>query len=98
NNVRALSLLTFKYTTSNAGVPDLADVRRADELASLAVKIDPDYHIAHTAKGEALLVAGRFREAIDSYRRALTLAPGTIQYGLALAYAFIAEPERAIAY
>jgi adenylate cyclase len=98
NNVRALSLLTFKFTSGNAGVSDPADVRRADELASSAVKIDPDYHIAHTAKGEALLVAGRFREAIDSYRRALTLAPGTIQYGLALAYALVAESETAIAY
>ena len=43
-------------------------------------------------------MAGRFREAIDSYRRALTLAPGTIQYGLALAYALVAESEKAIAY
>ena len=49
-------------------VPDpQADLRRADELASLAVKIDPDYHTAHTAKGDALLLAGRYREAIDSY-------------------------------
>jgi adenylate cyclase len=100
NNVRALSLLTFKFTTGTtpAGVPDRADVRRADELASLAVKIDPDYHIAHTAKGEALMAAGRYREAIDSYRRALMLAPSTIQHGLPLAYTFIAEPEKAIAY
>ena len=100
NNVRALSLLTFKFTTGTtpSGVPDPADVRRADELASLAVKIDPDYHIAHTAKGEALLAAGRYREAIKSYRRALMLAPSTIQHGLALAYTFIAESEKAIAY
>ncbi|WP_271586955.1 adenylate/guanylate cyclase domain-containing protein [Bradyrhizobium sp. CCBAU 53415] len=100
NNVRALSLLTFKFTTGSTrfGVPDSADVRRADELASLAVKIDPDYHIAHTAKGEALLAAGRYPEAIESYRRALMLAPSTVQHGLPLAYAYIAESEKAIAY
>jgi adenylate cyclase len=103
NNVRALSFLTFKFTqrASLSGVParpDSTDLRRADELASLAVKIDPDYHIAHTAKGDALLVAGRYREAIDSYRRALMLAPSSIQIGLPLAYTYIAESEKAIAY
>jgi class 3 adenylate cyclase/TolB-like protein len=87
NNVRALSFLTFKFTlrATFSGVPDPTDVRRADELASLAIKIDPDYHIAHTAKGDALLVAGRYREAIDSYRRALILSPSSIQAGLPLA-------------
>ena len=100
-NVRALSLLTFKFTQRFffLAVPDpQADLRRADELASLAVKIDPGYHLAHTAKGEALMAAGRYREAIDSYERALMLAPSSIQQGLPLAYTYIAEPEQAIAY
>jgi tetratricopeptide (TPR) repeat protein len=74
------------------------DLRRADELASLAIKIDPDYHTAHAAKGDALLAAGRYRDAIDSYERALILAPSTILVGLPLAYDFIGEPEQAIAY
>ena len=99
NNVRALSFLTFKFTARAwDGVPDPTDVRRADELASLAVKIDPDYHLAHTAKGDALLAAGRYRDAIDSYQRALILNPSSIQHGLPLAYTFIGEPEKAIAY
>ena len=100
-NVRALSHLTFKFTQRFAffAVPDRqADLRRADELASLAVKIDPGYHIAHAAKGDALLLAGRPREAIDSYERALMLAPNSILVGLPLAYTNIAQPEQAIAY
>ena len=42
----------------------------ADELASRAIKIDPDYHTAHAAKGDALVAAGRYRDAIHSYERA----------------------------
>jgi len=100
-NVRALSHLTFKFTQRFflLAVPDIqAAARRADELASLAVKIDPGYHMAHAAKGDALLAAGRYREAIDSYERALMLVPSSILIGLPLAYNFIGEPEQAIAY
>ena len=100
-NVRALSYLSLKFSNRVGffASPDpQADLRRADELASLAVKIDPGYHMAHTAKGDALLAAGRYREAIDSYDRAVILAPSTILLGLPLAYDFIGEPEQAIAY
>jgi len=100
-NVRALSHLTFKFAQRFyfLAVPDpQADLRRADELASLAVKIDPGYHMAHAAKGQALLAAVRYREAIDSYERALMLAPNSILVGLPFAYIYIAEPEQAIAY
>jgi adenylate cyclase len=100
-NIRALSYLSLKFSHRVAFFPGpdrQADLRRADELASLAIKIDPDYPLAHAAKGDALMGAGRYREAVDSYRRALTLAPNSIQTGLALAYSFLGEPEQAIAY
>jgi len=100
-NVRALSHLTFKFTQRRflLAASDLqADLRRADELASLAIKIDPDYHMAHAAKGDALQAAGLHREAIDSYGRALLLAPSSFPLGLPMAYNFIGEPEQAIAY
>jgi tetratricopeptide (TPR) repeat protein len=74
------------------------DLNRADELASLAIKIDPGYHTAHAVKGDVLQSLGRFREAIDSYERALLLAPSTILLGLPSAYNFVGEPEQAIAY
>jgi adenylate cyclase len=100
-NIRALSLLALKYTIRVLvfSSPDRqADLRRADELASLAIKIDPDYYLAYTAKGDVLMATGRFREAIDSYRRAQMLAPSIIQPALASAYNYAGEPEQAIAY
>jgi adenylate cyclase len=100
-NVRALAHLTFKYTQRFLllAVPDRqADLRRADELASLAVKIDPAYHMAHVAKGDTLLLQGRPREAIDTYERALMFVPSSILLGLPDAYIFSGEPEQAIAY
>jgi tetratricopeptide (TPR) repeat protein len=54
--------------------------------------------MAHAVKGDALLGAGRYRDAIDSYERALMLAPNIILLGLPVAYNFIGEPEQAIAY
>ena len=97
-NVRALSLLTFKFTQRFSLLAGPAAARRADELASLAVKIDPGYHMAHEAKGDALQIVGRYRDAIDSYGRALLLAPSSFPLGLPMTYNFIGEPEQAIAY
>jgi adenylate cyclase len=100
-NLRALSLLAIKFTTRALvfSSPDRqADLRRADELASLALKIDPDYYLAHMAKGDFLMGTGRFREAIDSYRRAQMLNPSIIQPPLAGAYNLADEPDQAIAY
>jgi adenylate cyclase len=100
-NIRAASLESLKFTqrvTRYASSDRQADLRRADELASLAIKIDPNYSQAHTAKGDVLLLAGRYREAISSYQRALMLLPSSIQPGLALAYNYAGEPEQAIAY
>jgi len=102
-NARALANLSLKFTTRSvffATPPDdaNADLLRADELASLAIKIDPAYHTAHAVKGDVLAAAGRYREAIDSYGRAQMLAPNTILLGLPMAYNFIGEPEQAIAY
>jgi class 3 adenylate cyclase/TolB-like protein len=100
-NIRALSYLSFKFIhrASSFARPDhQADIRRADELASLAIRIDPDYSPARTAKGDVLLLEGRYREAIDSYTQAQMLFPGSIQPGLALAYAYVGEAEQAITY
>src|SRR5262249_7695437 len=100
-NIRALSLLSFKFSQRSAffaGHDREADLRRADELASLAIKIDADFSPAHSANGDVLLLTGRYRDAMDSYRRAQMLVPSAIQPGLALAYVFVGEPDQAIAY
>src|SRR6266542_424531 len=49
-NVRALSWLSFKFSqrvANHASSDRQADLHRADELASLAIKIDPDFYLAH---------------------------------------------------
>jgi len=100
-NVRALSWLSFKFSqgvVTLASSDRQADLHRADELASLAIKIDPDFHLAHSAKGDVLLLEGRYREAIDAYQRALMLVPSSIQPGLAVAYNYLGESEQAISY
>ena len=100
-NVRALSYLSSKFTIRSAlfESPDpKADLHRADELASLAIRIDPDCPLAHEVKGDVLQASGRFREAIDFYERAQLLAPSAILDGLPATYNFVDEPEQAIAY
>jgi adenylate cyclase len=100
-NIRALSHLSLKFSrrVNTFASPDRqADLHRADELASLAIKIDPDFFLAHEAKGAVLLAEGRYREAIDAYRRAIVLAPSIIPPGLASAYNYLGEPEQTIAY
>src|SRR5262249_14899348 len=100
-NVRALSWLSFKFSQrvgTLASSDRQADLHRADELASLAIKIDPDFHLGHTTKGDVLLLEGRYRQAIDPYQIALMLAPSTIQPGLAMAYNYLGESEQAISY
>src|SRR5262245_59413306 len=54
--------------------------------------------MTHAVKGDALLGAERYRDALVSYGRALMLAPNFILSGLPVAYSFIGEPEQAIAY
>src|SRR5262245_57400533 len=81
----------------------------ASALALLRVAIVRPIFIARTnlppwplrsirSKGDVLLFEGRYREAIDAYQRGLMLAPSSIQPGLAMAYNYLGEPERAISY
>jgi tetratricopeptide (TPR) repeat protein len=100
-NVRALAILSFKFQlrfSTHAGSDPQADLRRADELASLAIKIDPDFYHGHQAKGGVLLAQGRPHEAIDEFRRAVALNPSAIAFGLPWAHLSLGEPEQAIAY
>jgi len=100
-NVRALAVLSFKFIRrffTLAGPDRQADLRRADELASLAIKIDPDFYHSYNAKGGVLVAQGRYQEAIDAYRRALMLNPSAISFGSPDAYNLLGEPEQAIAY
>lgn len=56
-----------------------ADLRRAQDLASKALALDPDYADAHLAQAQILLFQGRVDEAIAESERALALDPATVE-------------------
>jgi class 3 adenylate cyclase/TolB-like protein len=102
-NVLALCLLSGKFSLrvlALGSADPQADIRRADELASLALQIEPDFYAAHAARGAVLLAEARYREAIDVYQRVLLLAPSYVPAysGLAAAHNYLGEPEQAISY
>ncbi len=80
-NVLALGLLAlsdiFPVTISQSNDPAAA-TRRADELASRALAIDPNDDIAHLAKAWVLMAQSRHEEAIVEADRSLALNPSNI--------------------
>jgi adenylate cyclase len=100
-NVVALSLMTFKYILPVVKIQNTdpkAAIRQADEFASRALAIDPNYYWAHAAKATVLLAQKRPDAAIAELERSLALNPGfTPAYiPLALANNFLGQPERTI--
>jgi TolB-like protein/Flp pilus assembly protein TadD len=78
NNVRALCGLATKFWIAAAlGVSrDLkGDLERADQLASKALALDPDFAWAHITKGWILQNQGRTEESVPEFERALALDP-----------------------
>jgi tetratricopeptide (TPR) repeat protein len=75
-----------------------ADTRRADELASRALAVDPNSYHAHQAK--ARLAQRRIEEAIVEARRSLSLNPGFIPAyrNLCVAAMYLGRPEETIEY
>jgi tetratricopeptide (TPR) repeat protein len=101
-NVLALSTLSFKFSQRVFGFRSSdreADSRRADELASAALKVNRDFFVAYFAKGDALLAQGRYREAIDAFQHGLSLNPSHVAAygGLAAAHNYLGEPELTLA-
>ncbi|HZZ24284.1 MAG TPA: tetratricopeptide repeat protein [Roseiarcus sp.] len=72
NNVRALAYLAIKF---RIGVGTKADLKRADELVSKALALDPNYAQAHGTKAYMLLDQMRLDEAIAEDESALALDP-----------------------
>jgi TolB-like protein/Tfp pilus assembly protein PilF len=74
------------------------DLRRADELVSKALAIDPNYPDAHHVKGQILRAQKHFDEAVVEYETEIALNPLSI-FGLsnlARAKINIGEPAEAI--
>src|SRR5262249_21463306 len=102
-NVKALVNLSFKFINPALTVQSQdreADIRRADELVSRALAIDPNAYAAHHAKALVLLTQKRFEEAIVEGERSLALNPSFVNaYSeLCLANSFLGRPQKAVEY
>ena len=103
NNVRALSILAEKFATRVTSMQSIdreADIRRADQLASRALAVDPNSYHAHQARARVLLAQRRAEEAIVEAERSLALNPGFIPAyrNLCVATMSLGRPEETIEY
>ncbi len=101
NNIRALTWLSAKslysVTRGLSAAPE-SDLRRADELVSKALALDPNYARAHSLKGGILRAQGRLDEAIAEHERALALDPALVvaDEGLGQDYLFRGQFEKGL--
>jgi TolB-like protein len=103
NNVRALMALSVRFNIRaifNVSSDRKGDLARADELASKALAIDPDWTWTHQAKGAVLRTQGRPQEAIPEQERALALDPSNVNATgeLGFAYANLGEFDKSLVY
>ena len=80
-NVRALWVLSMKFhlpVLFGMSADPQADLKRADELVSQALALDPANAAAHNSKAWILHDQGRFEEAIAERERTLALDPADL--------------------
>ena len=100
-NVFALTGMTLRYIVpvieAQSSDPQ-ADIRRADELVTRALAIDPNFYAAHFAKAFVFVAQGRTQEAVAEGERSLALNPSYINAYVALCSAnnFLGLPDRAL--
>jgi TolB-like protein/class 3 adenylate cyclase len=101
NNVSALTTLALKFhlpVNMNTSADPKADLKRADELVSQALALDPTAAGAHDVKAWVLFDQGRVEEASAERERTLALDPadvGAIQ-GLAWDYLLLGQYEKGL--
>jgi tetratricopeptide (TPR) repeat protein len=91
NNVRALMQLGFKFfrlAQSGVSGDPKGDFERADELASKALALDPDWSAIHLLKGDILRFQARYPEAVAELERALALDPSNVYATASLGWAY----------
>jgi tetratricopeptide (TPR) repeat protein len=103
NNVRALSILAEKIANRVTTVQSTdrdADIRRADELASRALRSDGNSYHAHHARAQVLMAQRRPEEAIAAAQRSLKLNPGFIPAyrNLGTAHFYLGRAQEVIDY
>jgi adenylate cyclase len=100
-NVLALSLsaemIIIPVILAQSDDP-IAATRRADELASRALAIDPNFDYAHVVKAWILMAQNRHEEAIVEGERGLALNPSNVQGYLVIGVAnnFLCRPDRVV--
>ena len=103
NNVLALVVSGIKpFMQGSLGVSadPKGDMKRADELVSKALALDPDDAGAHHMKGNILQTEGRTEEAVAEHERALTIDPSMADTAanLGVDYLFLGEFDKSIEY
>jgi tetratricopeptide (TPR) repeat protein len=81
NNVRALTILANKFVqpvSMGTSADPKADLKRADELLSQALALDPNNAEIHNEKAWLLAAQGRFEEGIAERERTLVLDPADV--------------------
>jgi len=99
SNVLALGLMALLEVIPSAQSADPTKaILRADERASRAIAIDPNFDVAHLAKSWVLMAQNRHEEAIVEAEHTLLLNPSNITAYLPLGFAnvFLCRPERSI--
>ncbi len=103
NNVLALTVsgikLSMQASLGVSGDPK-GDMKRAFELESKALAIDPDYAVAHVVKGNILQSEGRTEEAVAEHERALAIDPSLADAvaNLGVDYLYLGQPDKSIEY
>jgi adenylate cyclase len=101
NNVRALTLFGWKFfmpaVLGGSGDPK-GDFERADEFASKALALDPDFVVALDEKGWILQNQGRTEESVSEFERALSLDPSYVDAdsGLGVDYVALGRFDKSI--
>ena len=99
NNVRALTMLSVKYY-----LPILCglkgDLKKADELVSRALAVDPNFANAHDVKAWIFVIQQHFDEAIAEEERAIALNPALIDSvaSLGIDYQILGQFEKSNEY
>jgi TolB-like protein/Tfp pilus assembly protein PilF len=101
NNVGALTTLANKFhipVNMGTSADPKADLKRADELVSKALALDPTFAGAHDVKAWVLVDQGRFEEAIAERERTLALDPGIVDaiQGLAWDYVNLGQYDKGL--
>lgn len=89
--------IPLAYEVATEAYINVGDFDGAIAEAENAIRLYPNDPNSNFALGQALIAAGRHREAVDPFKKAMRLDPGyqdTLGYGLGKAYFFMSQFEK----